>query len=276
MKLYLLTEIISTYVVLIMKKKRKLNESGFSLIELIIVIAIIAILTGIIAPAYIRYVGRSKVVACQENRRQTYNEAYTNRIGGDFDSLEASLTASVATANEKKACPTGGTYSFVLSDDGETGYIVCSEHGGDAGDNGDEPTPGPDTPSGGGLVADGSNTGDTDYEKAVYNLFSNGWSEATLEDGKVSYKKIGDFLLVYELDKLTNQQVTDFAESQNATLIQFDGNKLNMKYDSDFNDLMAEQNLGGYTIKEVNFNSDHQLVSVKYKDKNNHEYTYYE
>lgn len=42
-----------------MKKKLK-NNKGFSLIELIIVIAIMAILVGVLAPAYLRYVEKSR------------------------------------------------------------------------------------------------------------------------------------------------------------------------------------------------------------------------
>lgn len=42
-----------------MKKETK-NNKGFSLIELIIVIAIMAVLIGVLAPAYLRYVERSR------------------------------------------------------------------------------------------------------------------------------------------------------------------------------------------------------------------------
>ena len=46
-----------------MKKLKKMNNKGFSLIELIIVIAIMAILVGVLAPSLLRYVEKTNVSA---------------------------------------------------------------------------------------------------------------------------------------------------------------------------------------------------------------------
>lgn len=42
---------------------KKMNNKGFSLVELIIVVAIMAVLVGVLAPQYIKYLDKSKVGA---------------------------------------------------------------------------------------------------------------------------------------------------------------------------------------------------------------------
>ena len=52
----------------------KNKNKGFTLVELVIVVAILAILVGILAPAYSKYVERSAESTDLENVRTAYGE----------------------------------------------------------------------------------------------------------------------------------------------------------------------------------------------------------
>lgn len=65
--------------------KEKMNNKGFSLVELIIVIAIMAILVGVLAPQFIKYVERSRISTDMQNVEsyKTAIEAYVADTGDD-------------------------------------------------------------------------------------------------------------------------------------------------------------------------------------------------
>ncbi|MBD5451962.1 MAG: prepilin-type N-terminal cleavage/methylation domain-containing protein [Lachnospiraceae bacterium] len=74
-------------------KETKLNNKGFSLVELIIVIAIMAVLIGVLAPQYLKYVEKSRVSTDRDN----------------VTSIESALQVWAADPDATSVFPAGNT-----------------------------------------------------------------------------------------------------------------------------------------------------------------------
>jgi len=132
--------------------KHLTNEKGFTLIEILVVIGIIAILSSVGVASYSSMIHRSEESACQINREQI--EAIFLRYQVDYPgaTLQGCLAGHYSELNselEMCTCPDGGTYYV-----GDDGNLKCTVHGGneeaaeEANSNVPTPTPEP-TPSGG-------------------------------------------------------------------------------------------------------------------------------
>ncbi len=65
--------------------KKILNKKGFTLIELIVVILILAILAAILVPSILNYVGRAEESRDQANARTLYSEVAIAEASNDLD-----------------------------------------------------------------------------------------------------------------------------------------------------------------------------------------------
>src|ERR1700722_14687830 len=93
---------------------------GFTLIELMIVIAIIAILAAILVPNFIRARAQGQLSSCESNEKNigTAMEMYSTDNSGRYTTAFAGSGASGMTPNYLKViptCPSAGTDTYTAS-----------------------------------------------------------------------------------------------------------------------------------------------------------------
>lgn len=85
--------------------KKILTKKGFTLIELIVVIAILAILAAILIPSLTNYISQANVAKDKANARALYSEAV----------LALSTGGSMPTAPAGSGCTFGGTTAATVT-----------------------------------------------------------------------------------------------------------------------------------------------------------------
>ena len=109
---------------------KKDNNRGFTLIEIIIAVAILAILIGIAVPMILGHVNKTKATVCSTNRKALEDAYVLQRAMG----LDTSMNELLANADGKyfeqtPACPSGGVYSWDEPKDKDTvPKVHCSVH----------------------------------------------------------------------------------------------------------------------------------------------------
>ena len=86
---------------------KKLNKKGFTLAELLIVVAIIGILVAISIPIFTSQLRKARLATNQANARAAYAAAVADRLDKETTGAEVTYKYVVATAELTKA--SGGT-----------------------------------------------------------------------------------------------------------------------------------------------------------------------
>jgi prepilin-type N-terminal cleavage/methylation domain-containing protein len=250
-----------------MKKLR--CENGFTLVQMIVVIAILGILAGIAIPRFMEAKKESERVACLAHRKMIERSWRFAQSSGEYESFADFLDA-VKTDEDvdnkyfhtDPLCPSEGTYS--ISEDGN--YVVCSvsDHSEVAviDDNVDsittDTTTNDDT-----ITNDDTTTTDTSATKVnVEDLATEDWAEMlklaaekypdgiSLDPSGLLYEDETGIYLIRDFQYLTAKNGLDeisiatYAETHPTTVIKID-------LDQDVLTSANQTTLWGYTVWET-------------------------
>ena len=122
--------------------KHRQKQGGFTLVELIVVIAIIGILAVLVVPSVSGYVQKAQATTCQrniQNAAQMLDQVVAQDMGtySDGDKLNDLLKNIMENNgdyfNKPVKCPSGGTYTYSASwapNGSLQCTIICSKHSG--------------------------------------------------------------------------------------------------------------------------------------------------
>lgn len=109
----------------------KKNNKGFSLVELIIVIAIMAVLIGLLAPQYLKFVKQSKISADISNAQSLATAVNVAFAAGEISETTLSgvsgQVSGVSAQYPETKLVTSGTWTIIVGEDGVSEVKIGSD-----------------------------------------------------------------------------------------------------------------------------------------------------
>ena len=111
------------------------KNKGFSLIELIVVVAIMAVLVGVMAPAYLRYVEKARRQTCYTNMDNVVREVqllafsdpdFMDELVEEADENSGDVLAFARDHVTVPTCPSRGTYEMEFNTSTGVLTMTCS------------------------------------------------------------------------------------------------------------------------------------------------------
>ena len=107
----------------------KRNIKGFTLAELLVVVAIIAVLVAVSIPVFTSQLDKARRTTCEANRTTLRHHIIVDYLSGNITSINDAALKKYIDKDETR-CPSGGTYTVSGNLADGTFKIVCSKHSG--------------------------------------------------------------------------------------------------------------------------------------------------
>lgn len=117
------------------ESQSELKNQGFSLVEIVVVIAVMAILVSLSLPYFMSYIEKTKEKVCKANCLQLERMYHTNLITIEIDLHSDTIFSGYMQEYGKNICPGNGDISYV---DGRVLCSICVREE-DVNDDGDVP-----------------------------------------------------------------------------------------------------------------------------------------